>query len=197
MIWGAVLLAAACWGFTFGWSGGNFWAKIGLSVSLVTFYSLLWQRPRIPLRFQSFVIGLLSAALLYGVFFCGEFLARLIITAAPVQVGGIYALGKGTATWQIFLLLFFITGPGEEVFWRGFLQHRSMEKWGRYPGYLFTSLIYAGVHIFSRNLILVLAAFVAGMFWGALYLWKRDLLIQIVSHSFWSAFIFAVVPVGG
>jgi membrane protease YdiL (CAAX protease family) len=43
--------------------------------------------------------------------------------------------------------------------------------------------------------MLILAALVAGAFWGALYLWKRDLLMQIVSHSSWSAVIFAVAPI--
>jgi len=42
---------------------------------------------------------------------------------------------------------------------------------------------------------LILAALVAGAFWGALYLWKKDLLVQITSHSVWSAFIFAVFPI--
>jgi hypothetical protein len=70
-----------------------------------------------------------------------------------------------------------------------------MKRQGNFKGYILTTLIYAGVHVFSGNLILILAALVAGAFWGALYLWKRDLLIQITSHSFWSAFIFAVFPI--
>jgi membrane protease YdiL (CAAX protease family) len=104
-------------------------------------------------------------------------------------------LGAGTNRVFIFLLLFFITSPGEEIFWRGFLQDRLMKKWGTLSGYLITTTIYAGVHIFSLNLVLILAALVAGAFWGFLYLWKRDLLIQITSHSFWSAVIFAVAPI--
>jgi hypothetical protein len=70
-----------------------------------------------------------------------------------------------------------------------------MNRIGRYQGYLLTTAFYAGVHVFSENLILILAALVAGAFWGGLYLWKRDLLAQIISHSFWSAFIFAVFPI--
>ncbi len=195
MIWGAVLLAIACWAFTFGWAGGNFWVKIGLSVSAVCSYSLAWQRPQIPFRFRSFIYGLISAALLYAIFFLGDRLAPYLLPGAQGQVSGTYALGTGTGRWVVFLLLLLVTGPGEEIFWRGFLQSHLMEKWGAFPGYLAVSLLYAGVHIFSANLILVLAALVAGAFWGALYLWKKDLLIQIVSHSLWSAVIFAVAPI--
>ena len=197
MIWGAVLLAFGCWGLTFGWAGGNFWVKIGLSVLAVFSYSLFWQKPRIHLRFSSFLLGLFSAGVLYWVFFLGHHLAPYILPSAKTQVGGIYFLGEGTSKVLIFLLLFFITGPGEEIFWRGFLQDHLMKKWGDLRGFVVASLIYAGVHVFSFNLMLILAALVAGAFWGLLYLWKRDLWVQIISHSAWSAVIFAVAPIQG
>ena len=55
--------------------------------------------------------------------------------------------------------------------------------------------IYAGVHVFSGNVMLTLAALVAGAFWGGLYLWRKDLASLIVSHSVWSAVIFAILPI--
>ena len=195
MIWSGGLLAFACWAFTFGWSGGNFWVKIGLSVIIVSLYSLFWERPKIRLHLSSLLLGLFSAAILYLVFYLGHRLAPYILAGANTQVGRIYALGTGTSRVLIFLLLFFITGPGEEIFWRGFLQGHLMERWGNPVGYLATTAIYAGVHVFSWNLMLILAALVAGAFWGLLYLWKRDLLVQITSHSFWSAVIFALAPI--
>jgi membrane protease YdiL (CAAX protease family) len=76
------------------------------------------------------------------------------------------------------------------------MQARLMRQLGDYSGYAVTTMIYAGVHIFSLNLILALAALVAGAFWGALYIWRRDLLLLIVSHAFWGAFIFAIAPIG-
>jgi membrane protease YdiL (CAAX protease family) len=195
VIWGAFILAAVCWATTFGWPGGNFWVKIGLSVVAVSCYSLFWQRPRISFQLRSFLLGLFSAALLYFIFFLGNKLAPTILPGAKTQVGGIYSWGVGENKILIFLLLFFITGPGEEIFWRGFLQDRLMKRWGNFSGFLMTTALYGGVHIFSRNLMLILAAFVAGAFWGLLYLWKKDLLAQITSHSFWSAVIFAVAPI--
>jgi len=195
VIWGAVALASVCWAITFGWSGGNFWVKIGLSVVVVSLYSLLWQRPNISVHFRSFLLGLFSALILYSIFLLGNKLAPIILPGAKTQVGGIYSLGTGANKVFIFLLLFFITGPGEEIFWRGFFQDRLMERWGNVTGYLMTTALYAGVHVFSWNLMLILAALVAGAFWGFLYFWKRDLLAQIVSHSFWSAVILAVAPV--
>jgi len=197
VIGGAVLLAFICWAVTFGWAGGNFWVKIGLSVLVVFTYSLFFQKPKVRWRMRSFSLGFLSAVVLYFLFYAGHHLAPCILPGAKTQVGGIYFLGEGTSKVLIFLLLFFITGPGEEVFWRGFLQDHLMKKWGDFQGFVLATFIYAGVHVFSFNPMLILAALVAGTFWGLLYLWKRDLLAQITSHSFWSAVIFAVAPIQG
>ncbi len=161
----------------------------------VFLYSLFWQKPKISFQLRSVLFGLLSAAILYLIFLLGHKLAPYFLPRSNTQVEGIYSLGVGTNRVLIFLLLFFITSPGEEIFWRGFLQDRLMKRWGIFSGYLVTTIIYAGVHVFSWNLVLILAALVAGAFWGFLYIWKRDLLIQITSHSFWSAVIFAVAPI--
>lgn len=195
MILGAIVVAVAGWAFTFGWTGGNFWLKIGISVVAVCSYSLLWRRPSIPVPGRSFLLGLVSAAVLYGIFYVGDALAPYFIRQAPDQVSGIYGLGEGTSRRLIFFLLLLVTGPGEEIFWRGFLQSELMKRWGRAWGYLAATALYAGVHLFSGNAVLVLAALVAGAFWGMLYLWRQDLFLLIVSHSVWSAVIFAVAPV--
>ena len=196
MILGGILLAFLCWGITFGWPEGNFWIKIGISVLTVSSYSLLWQRPVVLLRWSSVGLGILSAVVLYFLFFLGNVLAPYVVHEAPAQVGSIYGLGRDTSRIPIFLLLLLITGPGEEIFWRGFLQSRMMARLGNVPGYLVTTAVYAAVHVFSLNFVLTMAALLAGAFWGGLYLWRRDLTLLIVSHSLWSAVIFAVAPMG-
>lgn len=194
-IWGAVALTVLCWAFTFGLAWGNFWVKIGFSVVLICAYSFYWQKPKIVFSLRSAVLGLISAAVLYGIFYLGFVLSPYIVPHAATQVGGIYGMGANTNKTLIFLLLLFITGPGEEIFWRGFLQENLMGKYGNAAGFIITTLIYGSIHIFSLNFMLTMAAYVAGAFWGALYLWKRDLTMVIISHSVWSAVIFAVFPV--
>jgi membrane protease YdiL (CAAX protease family) len=192
---GAVLLACAGWAFTFGLPFGNFWVKIGVTVVAVCVYSFVWQRPRIQFRWSSLGTGILSAVLLYGIFVAGNALAPFVVGSARGQVGGIYGLGGGSSLVAVFLLLMFITGPGEEIFWRGFLQDRLERRLGRVSGYVVATLIYGGVHVFSGNVMLILAALVAGAWWGAWYAWKKDLFSLIVSHSLWSAVVFAVLPI--
>jgi membrane protease YdiL (CAAX protease family) len=192
---GAILLACIGWFVTFGIAWGNFWVKIGVTVVVVCGYSFLWRRPRLRIRAPSIALGVASAAVLYGVFWVGNAIAPIFVPGAHAQVGGIYRMGDGSSRAWIFLLLFFITGPGEEIFWRGFLQQRLEDRLGPPGGYVVATLVYGGVHVFSRNPMLMLAALVAGAFWGAMYWWRRDLAAIIVSHSLWSAFIFAVLPI--
>lgn len=195
MISGALILATVAWFFTFGVAWGNFWIKIGISVVAVTAYSLVWQKPRLNFTSRSVALGVLSAALLYLVFMAGNAVAPHVVAGAHDQVGGIYGLGDGSSRLWIFLLLFFVTGPGEEIFWRGFFQDQLEKRWGPAAGFVAATLVYGGVHVFSGNLMLILAALVAGAFWGALYTWKHDLAALIVSHSLWSAVIFALAPI--
>ena len=194
VIAGAVLLACLGWGITFGLAG-HFWLKIGLSVIVVVAYSFIWQRPNLSFRSTSVILGVASAALLYLVFLLGNAIAPIIVHEAPSQVGGIYGLGTGTNRILVALLLLFITGPGEEIFWRGFLQSRMQDRWGTYRATLPRPPSTPVSTSFPATSILVLAALVAGAFWGALYLWRRDMALLIVSHSLWSAVIFAVAPV--
>jgi membrane protease YdiL (CAAX protease family) len=195
LIPGAVTLAFICWGFTFGLPWGNFWIKIGVSVVVICLYALLWQKPKVRFTANNIAIGIVSAFVLYGIFFVGNALAPYVVSGSAAQVGGIYGLGAGSDRVLVFLLLCFVTGPGEEIFWRGFLQQRLMDRYGPARGFVVGVLLYGAVHIFSMNFILVMAALVAGAFWGGLYLWKRDIGAVIVSHSLWSSFIFAVFPI--
>lgn len=195
MIAGAILLAAAGWAVTFGLAWGNFWVKIGVTVVVVTAYSLGFKRPQIRFTSRSVAEGVVSALILYGIFFAGNALAPYVVPGAHAQVGGIYGLGDGSSRVWIFLLLLLVTGPGEEVFWRGFLQDALARRLKPAAGYAAATAVYGLVHVFSGNPMLVLAALVAGAFWGLQYLWRRDLAALIVSHSLWSAFIFAIVPI--
>lgn len=195
MIAGGILLAAAGWAFTFGLPWGNFWVKIGIAVAAITLYSLRFQRPELRFTRRSLVEGIVSAAVLYGVFVAGNAAAPFVVRGASAQVSGIYSLGDGSSRAAVLALLLLVTGPGEEIFWRGFLQERLQRSLGPCPGFAVATLVYGGVHVFSRNPMLVLAALVAGCVWGLQYLWRKDLASLVLSHALWSAVIFVIAPV--
>jgi membrane protease YdiL (CAAX protease family) len=194
---GTVLLAAFFWFVTFALPWSSFWIKISLSASSLAVISFILSPPRredFHFTSRAVLIGLCSAGLLYIIFWAGKIVATTLFDFAGRQIGGIYHKGAGTPVLAIALLLFFVTGPSEEIFWRGYLQRNLMARFGRWPGWAITTAIYAGVHIWSLNFMLVGAAAVAGAFWGAMYANLGSLAPVIISHSVWSTLIFAVFP---
>jgi membrane protease YdiL (CAAX protease family) len=182
----------------------DFWWGLTLNVltlcSLALFFDhhgreTIWSDVRSrPAR--KIFLGAMSAAALYLVFLIGGVLAKQILPGASHDIGQVYALKAGVSSGRIFLSLLLAIGPGEEVFWRGFLQNKAQSVLGAPGGWLTTSALYAAVHIGSRNVLLVLAAAAGGLFWGYLYLRYRSILVNAVSHTLWDVAIFLIRPVG-
>ncbi len=194
---GTVALAAVLWFITFYVTWGIFWVKIAFSAAILAGISL-WigydRKQVLGFDLKSLPIGLASAAGLYGIFWIGKLLTTVFFSFAPHQIGAIYGKGEGTPVWIIVLLLFFVTGPSEEIYWRGYLQRNLIDRFGGWQGWLLATVLYAGVHLWSFNFMLIGAAGVAGAFWGAMYWRLGKLGPVIISHSLWSAVIFAVFP---
>lgn len=194
---GTVLLASVLWFFTFYMSWSTFWIKISFSALTLAALSLRLQPDRkgwLQFDRRALLNGLLSAALLYLVFLAGKLVSTWLFPFAEGQIGGIYAKGVGTPLWVVALLLFFVTGPSEEIYWRGYLQRQLMQRFGGWQGWLLATGVYAGVHLWTGNFMLIGAAAVAGAFWGAMYWRLGNLAPVVISHSIWSAVIFAVLP---
>jgi membrane protease YdiL (CAAX protease family) len=192
-----VVLACVLWFVTFYLSWASFWIKISISAATLAIISL-WIQPHRKDQFRfnktAILLGLASAGLLYTIFWLGKTISGALMPFAFTQINGIYQKGMGTHSGIIAALLFFVTGPCEEIYWRGFLQKNLAARFGPWQGWLLATVIYAGVHIWSFNLMLIGAAGVAGAFWGAMFWRYNNLAPVIISHSVWSTVIFAVFP---
>ena len=191
-------VAAILWFFAFFVPYGNFWLKISLSALCLAFLAVLfggWPLPLGELTGRSVLWGILSALCLYGIFTAGNAISNLLFPFAGNQVDAIYAKGDNTPGWAIGLLLFFVTSPAEEIFWRGFLQRRLSRHLGGFGGWIIAAVLYAAVHISSLNFMLVGAAGVAGLFWGFLYWRLKTLWPVVISHAVWTCLAFAVAPI--
>ncbi len=191
--------AAVLWFFTFAVDLFNFWLKISLSAGSLAIISILISVPgkeQYRLNVRNVVYGLVSAAILYGIFYLGNFVSGLLFDFSAHQVGSIYAKGEGTHPVVILFILLFITSPGEEIFWRGYLQRKLMARYSDFSGWILGSIVYGLVHIWSMNFMLVGAAMVAGAFWGFLYLRYRSLSMLIISHALWTVGVFVLFPIG-
>lgn len=193
-----LLLAAVFWFITFSLQWLNFWLSMCIAVTILTAVALrLGGLPfsRRDWTFRAVCTGIVSAAALYSIFWLGNYLSVLLFHFAKPQIASIYGIRTQGEALVISLILLFITSPGEEIFWRGFVQRRLMQRLGPRSGWLAASVIYAAVHIASGNFMLTMAALTAGLFWGWLYQKENNLVPCIVSHSLWTVTIFVLLPV--
>ncbi|MBM3310777.1 MAG: CPBP family intramembrane metalloprotease [Candidatus Aminicenantes bacterium] len=138
--------------------------------------------------------GVLSAAALYGLFWAGNKLARLVLPFAAGGIADVYAFKAGASVVRVVLLMALVIGPGEELVWRAFLQRRAQQRFGPGAGFLAAAALYALVHAGSGNPMLVLAAAVCGLFWGFLYLRTGSAVLVAVSHTLWDLAVFVLFP---
>lgn len=193
-----VALAVVFWYVTFSLKLFNFWLSMGIAATTLSVLAIYWggfpfKRKDFTLR--TVVIGVGSAVLLYFIFWLGNVLSQMIFNFAEPQVSSIYNIRTQAEAVIITLVLLFVTSPGEEIFWRNFLQRWTMQQFGGFAGWIMAALIYAGVHISSGNFMLVMAALVAGLFWGYIYWKERNTLMVTISHALWTTGIFVFFPV--
>ena len=196
-IWGTAALAAVLWFATFYLGFSSFWIKITVSAAFLAVLALVFDPPdkKPAIAAGDVLRGIATAVVLWGVFWLGKQISTAVFPFADGQIGAIYGKGEGFSRWGVFGLLLLVTGPCEEIYWRGFLQKNLMARHGGPKGFFLATAIYAGVHIWSMNFMLIGAAAVAGAFWGLLYWRWRRLAPVIVSHALWSSFVFSIVPI--
>lgn len=176
----------------------NFWITMGFAAATLTAMSIFLSdnfKIQFSLSGKDIVIGIASAAVLYVVFFLGNFFSSLLFDFAKDQVGNIYQMKKGENPIFLILLLAILIGPAEEIFWRGFIQRTLIGKYGEWTALIATTLIYSFVHLWSFNFMLIMAAMICGAFWGLLYKYNKNLVTIIVSHAVWDVCVFILFPI--
>ncbi|OLS41911.1 CPBP family intramembrane glutamic endopeptidase [Bacillus sp. MRMR6] len=138
-------------------------------------------------------IGIISGVLLYFLFWLGYQLIETVYPPIDQSVKRLYRWFGPSVFWE-YLALILIAAPGEELFWRGFVQKRLLRYFGVFGSILGGALLYSLVHIYSGAFFLVLAAFVSGLIWGTLYIWKKSMPLIIVSHIVFDLFMFILFP---
>lgn len=177
----------------------DFWQMMAGSAlilcSLATLFAPAWWN-RLKFDGRNLLFGIVVALVLWGVFWVGDKLSSWMFSFARPQVDLIYGIKEGESPWVLSLLLLFLIGPAEEIFWRGYVQERMSKKWGLNRGYLIATACYALVHVPSCNFMLVVASLVCGAAWGFLYRYFPDRFTGIVlSHALWDAMVFVWLPI--
>lgn len=198
----AICLAAVLWFVMFSpWTAPhvNFWVMMTFSGLMLTTYST-WASPGwwkdIRLDLSNILIGVMLAAVLWGIFWIGDKLSSLMFDFARPQVDMIYGMKEGENPWVLTALMLLIIGPAEEIFWRGYLQKSFSKKWNPNMGFVVTTLMYSLVHVSKFNFMLIMAAAVAGFVWGLAYRFYPEKFGAILlSHALWDCAVFIWFPI--
>jgi membrane protease YdiL (CAAX protease family) len=197
-----ICIAAVLWTLMFSpWTAPhiNFWVMMTCSGATLTLFTC-WARPHwwkeVRLDLSNIVLGVALAAVLWGVFWLGEYLSTLIFDFARTQVDSIYGMKEGENPFVLTLLMLLIIGPAEEIFWRGCIQNRLTARWNPDMGFILTTLVYGLVHVSKFNFMLIMAAMVAGFVWGLAYRFFPERLgAIIISHAIWDCAVFIWFPI--
>ncbi|MEH6995303.1 type II CAAX endopeptidase family protein [Neobacillus drentensis] len=188
-----LIISHALMYFTF-YDRAIFWYIFTGSLLILITYAMFQEAVEDEASFFKYLsIGTLSGLILYLVFWMGIHAFDFLNLPFEKSVNKLYRWFAPELFWQ-YLALILVAAPGEELFWRGFVQKRLLHYFGPLTSIFIGALLYASVHIYSGTLILMLAAFLSGLLWGALYLWKRSMPLVIVSHIVFDIMIFIILP---
>lgn len=172
-----------------------FWYMFTATMLILISYSIIHERSVNQTSFFAYILyGLVSGIVLFAIFWMGNFIINLIHLPFAREISILYNNLSPKGIWH-YIVLFLIIIPGEELFWRGFIQKRLTNLFNRTnASVLIASFFYASVQVYSGSFIHFFAAFVAGVFWGYLYLWKKSMPLLIISHLVFDFFLFILFP---
>lgn len=202
----SLLVAALLWFIMFSpWTSPhiNFWLCMTASAIVLTCFAFAFggsksigtESDLSGAKTATVLMGILIAASLWGVFWVGDKLSQLLFSFSRAQVNLIYNIKGNVSPTLLALLLLFVIGPAEEIFWRGYVQRTLSKYRSPFVAFLLTTACYTAVHLPSGNFMLIMAALVCGIVWGGLYwLMPQNLKAIIISHALWDAAAFVWLP---
>jgi CAAX amino terminal protease family. len=193
----SLIVATVLWFVIFVLKPFNFWIEMGVSILALVIIALSTEKNLISftnIKLRHILIGIISAVILYFVFYAGNIISGYLFPFKDAQISSVYSNKAQGSSLLIGVLLLFIIGPGEEIYWRGFIQKNLAKKFGENKGYIFATLLYAGVHIITFNFMLIVAALVCGIYWGWIYKREKSLVPIIISHAIWDFTVFVLFP---
>jgi uncharacterized protein len=145
-----------------------------------------------PLRWWTLPLGLVAGTLIIGV--AGSLIAALHLSSDTRFAG--YLLSQ---SWPVRLLLVITAGVFEETAYRGYALERLTPVLGsKWLAAGVTVLCFAFSHIPAVGLSHVLPVLIVSIPVTLLYLWRRDLVLNMVAHATVDAISLLVVPaIGG
>jgi len=142
---------------------------------------------------KSMVFGLGYGTLIYGIIIFGYHFLQFFPLHIENSVSRFLSAFAPTTIWH-YLLLMFIIVPGEEIFWRGFVQQQLKRYMPTVAAIFFSSILFGLALGFGGFWPGQLAGLAAGLVLGALYEWKRSMPLIIIAHLVMIVLLFLIQP---
>lgn len=142
---------------------------------------------------KSFAYGISAAVAMYAVLFSGYYLLQSLGVGSASSTAEFLSIFTPDSVWHLLLLMFIVV-PGEELFWRGFVQQQLKQ-------YVPVSIaIPIASVLFGLTLWLadfwpgIFAGTAVGLVLGYLYEKKRSMPLLIIAHLTLMVLIFIIFP---
>lgn len=142
---------------------------------------------------KSLIYGLGYGTAIYAIIAGGFQLLKLLPVDTEQTVSSFIATFAPSSIWH-YLLLMFIIVPGEEIFWRGFVQQKLKSYVSTVYAVLISALLFGLALGFGGFIPGALAGIVTGIVLGFLYEWKRSMPLLIIAHLVMIVLLFLVLP---
>ena len=185
--------------FTFTWVTFDneevFWYFYSFTTLFLTASSFYFSKIEDQVKtFNYLFSGIVYGIGTYLLCFLGFQLLELLPLNAKKEVSRFFDTFAPSALWH-YILLFFIIIPGEELFWRGFIQN-AFKKWlSPIFAILTSSVLYGATFIVSGFYIGVFVAILIGIIFGWIYEKKKSMPLNIVGHIVFLLLLFLVLPI--
>lgn len=171
-----------------------FWYMYTFSILVLMSIAMLYTKilDEMP-TWKSLIYGLVFGGLIYA-FIAGGF-QLMQWSPVPVEksVRSFLNTYAPASIWHYLLLMFLIV-PGEEIFWRGFVQQELKKYMPLKWTILLSSVLFALAIGISGFWLGALAGLAAGLVLGGLYEWKRSMPLLIITHLVMIVLLFLIAP---
>lgn len=171
-----------------------FWYMYTFSILVLMSIAMLYTKilDEMP-TWKSLIYGLVFGGLIYALIAGGFQLMQWSPLTVEKSVRSFLNTYAPASIWHYLLLMFLIV-PGEEIFWRGFVQQELKKYMSLKWTILLSSALFALAIGISGFWLGALAGLAAGLVLGGLYEWKRSMPLLIITHLVMIVLLFLIAP---
>ncbi|MBB5149262.1 MULTISPECIES: CPBP family intramembrane glutamic endopeptidase [Ureibacillus] len=171
-----------------------FWHLYTFTLLVGTAISILFGKFKDELPTWKYILfGIGFGTITYGIIRLGYMLLKFTDSSSIKTIRKFLETYGPNNIWH-YLLLIFIIVVGEELFWRGYVQHALKQYVSPVIACIMTSLLFALAISLSGFIHGVICAFIISLIFGFLYEWKKSMPLVIVAHEVFVLLLFLILP---